>query len=169
MKFRMITKTEVNDFWELRLHGLKEHPELFSGSYEEFVAHPLGEVMESFPVENNHFVLGAFDENNQLVGIAGFRQETGVKLMHKGSVWGVYVSPEAQGGGIGKRLISALLDTIRQQLPELEQVHLRVVSQNEKAKRLYESFGFQTYGIERQSLKVNTAHYVDEELMVLMF
>ncbi|MDG4655601.1 hypothetical protein P6P90_05030 [Ectobacillus antri] len=62
MEFRILTTEEIHDFWELRLHGLREHPESFSASYDEFVKHPIGEIMESFPTENNHFVLGAFSE-----------------------------------------------------------------------------------------------------------
>ncbi|WP_028399144.1 GNAT family N-acetyltransferase [Ectobacillus panaciterrae] len=168
MEFCILTKEEIHDFWELRLHGLREHPELFSASYEEFVRRPIGEVMESFPEENNHFVLGAF-MNEQLVGIAGFRQEKGEKIRHKGTIWGVYVNPDSQGGGIGKQLISALLETIKQQLPELEQIHLMVGSHNDKAKKLYESFGFRTYGTEKQSLKINETQYIDEDHMVLIF
>ncbi len=48
----------------------------------------------------------------------------------------------------------------------LEQLTLGVVSTNEPAKRLYESMGFKTYGIEKRAIKMNGV-YSDDEHMVL--
>jgi RimJ/RimL family protein N-acetyltransferase len=45
-------------------------------------------------------------------------------------------------------------------------MNLTVVSDNHPAKRLYESLGFETYGVERRALKYNGQYY-DEDLMVL--
>ncbi|MBO9129711.1 GNAT family N-acetyltransferase [Bacillus sp. 165] len=165
MEFRVITKEEFDMYWELRLHGLREHPELFSGSYEEFVNRPLTEVMEIFPNDDHHFVLGAFDEQNMLMGIAGFRQEKGLKMKHKASIWGVYVNPDSQGGGVGRQLIQAMIDKAST-ISGLEQLLLTVVADNEKAKSLYKSIGFKEFGTEPHSLKIGNG-YVDEEHMVL--
>lgn len=51
---------------------------------------------------------------------------------------------------------------------KLEQLNLGVVSTNEPAKRLYESMGFKTYGIEKRAIKMNGV-YNDDEHMVLFF
>ena len=48
----------------------------------------------------------------------------------------------------------------------LEQVNLCVVSNNERAKKLYQSVGFEIYGTERNALKYND-RYFDEDLMAL--
>ena len=50
--------------------------------------------------------------------------------------------------------------------PGLALIQLSVESTNEPAKSLYTSFGFQTYGIERQAIFVD-GDYFDEELMAL--
>ena len=51
-------------------------------------------------------------------------------------------------------------------ITDIEQIHLTVVSSNKAANSLYASFGFVTYGIEKNALKVDGT-YFDEELMVL--
>lgn len=48
----------------------------------------------------------------------------------------------------------------------LEQINLTVGHNNKSAKKLYQSVGFELYGTERHSLKIN-GQYIDEDLMVL--
>ncbi|MNC69114.1 hypothetical protein D3C87_2208900 [compost metagenome] len=48
----------------------------------------------------------------------------------------------------------------------MERLNLTVVSDNEPARRLYTSVGFQVYGVERKALKTGGIYY-DEDLMVL--
>jgi len=47
-----------------------------------------------------------------------------------------------------------------------EQVELTVVSGNERAKRMYENFGFQVYGTHPNALKYPDGTYADEYYMV---
>ncbi len=48
----------------------------------------------------------------------------------------------------------------------LEQILLIVADDNQPAIKLYQKFGFQTYGVESKALK-NNAEYTDEILMKL--
>jgi RimJ/RimL family protein N-acetyltransferase len=114
---------------------------------------------------SDKFVLGAFDDGGSLVGIVAFMHESGFKTAHKGNVFGMYVAPELRGHGLGKSLMLELITNARE-CDGLEQINLTVVSENEFAKRLYKSVGFETYGVERNSLKFN-GQYFDEDLMVL--
>jgi hypothetical protein len=53
----------------------------------------LEEVRKRLGSESSEFfVAGAF-EGSRLAGMAGFHREKGLKLRHKGRVWGVYVTP----------------------------------------------------------------------------
>ena len=87
-------------------------------------------------------MLGAFNENNDMVGVVGFRRERRKKLRHKANVWGMYVVPELRQTGIGKSLLAELLNKAKS-LDDLEQINLGVVSSNISAKRLYEFTWFQ--------------------------
>ena len=77
----------------------------------------------------------------------------GEKIRHRGGIWGVYVSEECRGKGVGRALLAELIQPIKL-LPGMEQVALAVSRQNAGAKVLYESLGFEVYGCEKRALKV---------------
>ncbi len=124
---------------------------------------PISEV-EKIINDKNNFILGAFAENHQLVGIMGFRREQRKKLKHKGTIWGVYVSKEYRRKGIAKELLKELLNRTKE-MEGLKQINLCVVTSNNAAVELYKKFGFQSYGVEKNALVYNEQGY-DEELMV---
>src|SRR5262249_46690016 len=109
------------------------------------------------------FVVGSF-EHAKLTGTAGFFRRKYNKERHKGHVWGVYVSPEQRGKGVGKALMLEIIRRARE-IEGIEQITL-VASAKLPAQKLYESVGFESYGIEPHSLKIGN-QYVDDVLMVL--
>ena len=110
------------------------------------------------------FALGLF-VGGALSGIVGFRRERRENTRHKGHIWGVYVAAEAQGQGLGKRMMQ---EAIRRaaRMDGLEQINLAVVSGNPAARSLYISLGFVSYGLERRAVFVN-GEYLDDEYMTL--
>ena len=153
------TEDDAEDFQHLRLRGLEEYPDAF-GLSSESVAAKLRLAAES----QDDFTLGAY-RDGQLVGMVGlYRDPGGEKMRHKGHVWGMYVASERQGEGIGRALMRELLERAAR-LPGLEQVHLAVVTRMEPARGLYASFGFETYGIEPNSLIID-GERLDEAHMV---
>ena len=107
--------------------------------------------------------MGTFAEGT-LVGVAGFVREQGEKFRHKGFVWGVYVSERWRGHGVGRQLMTALLEKARAQTG-LERITLHVATVQVAARQLYASLGFKPFGCEREALKV-AGVYVDEEFLV---
>jgi predicted N-acetyltransferase YhbS len=75
----------------------------------------------------------------------------------------MYVLPNARKSGVGRQLVDAVIDVARQ---HVEILQLRVVSDNEPARRLYAGLGFVEYGLEKNSLKQGGTYY-DEILMAL--
>ena len=110
------------------------------------------------------FTLGAYREG-ELVGMVGFFREQREKMRHKGTIWGMFVPSEEQGKGIGRALLTEAVERARL-VPGLEQVGLAVVTPNRRARGLYASLGFETYGVEPNALVVDGEH-LDEEFMVL--
>ena len=106
-------------------------------------------------------MFGAY-RDGRIVGMAGFKQETGPRDSHKGFVWGFFVEPDARGQGVGAALMEAL---IAHASGVVEQLTLAVVSSNAEAIALYERFGFRSYGVEPRALK-GPDGYADEVLMV---
>ncbi len=77
----------------------------------------------------------------------------------------MYVTPKKQGFGVGEALLTEALNKART-IEGIEKVNLAVMSNNQKAKRLYAKLGFQTYGLEEKAMKINGT-YFDDEHMVL--
>ncbi|SFJ69515.1 GNAT family N-acetyltransferase [Thermoflavimicrobium dichotomicum] len=163
MKIRILSLEDAEKYWQLRLRALKDHPDAFSASFEDSVKMPLEEVKKRLVKTENRFILGAFDDSERLIGMLGFFRETSIKLKHKGKVWGMYVIPEERGKGIGKALLNDIIHKARL-IKDLEQIQLSVNTANVAARKLYISFGFQPFGLERKSLKINN-QYFDEEHM----
>ena len=167
LNIRAFTANDVRDFRRLRLRALKEHPDAFGSSYEAERAQPLEAVagrMRRTAESPDDFTLGAYREG-ELVGMVGFFREQREKMRHKGTIWGMFVPSEEQGKGIGRALLTEAVKRARL-VPGLEQVGLAVVTPNRRARGLYASLGFETYGVEPNALVVEGEH-LDEEFMVL--
>lgn len=165
MNIRVLHESDAQLYQELRLSALKTTPEAFGSTYEREVKFSLDTVIERLKPTKDKFVLGAFDERGLLLGIVTFMRENSLKTAHKGNVYGMFVASEMRGQGLGKSLMLELIRKARD-CDGLEQINLTVVSENDSAKKLYKSIGFEVYGVERNALKFN-GQYFDEELMVL--
>lgn len=67
------------------------------------------------------------------------------------------------GLGIGRILLTVLLDEAK--AAGFEQVELEVASTNERAVELYETCGFEKYGVRRKGIRLRDGSYFDEVLM----
>jgi len=165
MNIRVLQESDAQAYQELRLTGLQTNPEAFGSTYERESNFTLETIIDRVKPSKDKFVMGAFDDEGTLIGMAAFVRENGMKTTHKGNLFGMYVREEMRGKGVSKNLLLALIARASE-IDGVEQINLTVVSSNEPAKRLYYSVGFQTYGIERRALKYN-GQYFDEDWMVL--
>nr|WP_154958285.1 N-acetyltransferase [Paenibacillus xylanexedens] len=164
---RNIQRDESDLYWPLRLEALRTHPEAFGASYELSSQLSISEVKERIHNEPDDYILGAFTPDGMLAGMMGFKREYGLKLRHKGFIWGVYVSPAHRGNGLASQLLSEVLERGKH-LETMKQINLSVVTTNGSAKRLYERHGFESYGIERNALEVGGQGY-DEAHMTYFY
>jgi ribosomal protein S18 acetylase RimI-like enzyme len=165
MEIRFLNSNDAAEWRRLRTEALEGDPEAFSSSLEEHARLSLDEVKSRLGTMGDSFVAGAF-EDSQLVGMAGFHQERGPKVRHKGRIWGVYVTPSKRGRGVGRDLIKALLERAAK-IEGLDQILLSVTETQVPALNLYHSLGFETFGREPQALKIGDRVF-DEDYMVLL-
>ena len=161
---RLLGPEDAAQFRTLRLRGLRERPPAFLITPEEEERRTVAEIAERLAPNPDAWVVGAFMEE-QMVGCAGFYREAEQRIRHKGTVWGVYVAPEARGNGYGRRLLEFVIQRAGT-MPGLEQMLLWVVPTNTAAHILYQSLGFVTFGIERNAMKTEDG-YADEAFMAL--
>ena len=170
MEFRYLNAEDAGEWLRLRLAALQGDPEAFSASFEEYQSLSLEEVRKRLGFDapgfeaNDAFVVGAF-EDGWLQGCAGFYRDKGLKSHHKGHVWGVYVTPEKRGSGVGKKMMKMLLER-GAALDGIQQILLSVSTTQAAAIRLYRSLGFTSYGLEPRALKIG-GRFIDEEYMFL--
>jgi GNAT superfamily N-acetyltransferase len=165
MDLRHLTAADADAFRRVRLEALRESPQAFSADFEMNAARPLHDFAVQLTNAPHNFVLGAFAED-ALIGMGGFACDEAPKLRHKGLIWGVYVLPGHRAGGVGRRIIEELIATAVETASHVEQINITVTAVNARARDLYLSMGFKTWGLERRALRID-GHYYDDEHMVL--
>lgn len=162
IEIREVTSEQKAEYAQFFTGGL-----LADGDY--FRITPADECGADFPTSGlaDSFTLGAFQEST-LVGVVSFTRDgaTREKLRHKGILFRMFVDGRCRGRGVGKRLITALLDRAIV-LDGIEQISLTVVTKNAIAIKLYEQFRFRIVGTEPNAIKWN-GQYFSEHQMVSM-
>ena len=156
---RRLGPEDAAAYREIRLEALADSPHNFSSTLESEQDQPLDRFAARLA---DDLVLGAFS-GPCLVGVAGFYVQPRPKHRHKGMLWGMYVRPNHRAAGIGRKLVEAIIEHARR---HVELLQLFVIADNLPARRLYASFGFVEYGIERNATKYQ-GQYHDDVLMAL--
>ncbi|WP_223292240.1 GNAT family N-acetyltransferase [Salipaludibacillus neizhouensis] len=145
------------------MEALQQSPEAFGSSFEEEKDQTAAKYKERFDSSLDAVTFGAFVDS-QLVGVVTLVKEKLVKMRHRANVVAMYVTPQKRGSGIGKALLSKVIEQAKE-LPEIEQIYLSVVTTNESAIKLYSVKGFNVFGTEERALKFDNT-YFDEHHMV---
>ena len=158
---RQLGEADAASYHELRLRGLREHPEAFTSSHEEERGKPLewarSRLFAASTAAPHDFVLGAFADG-KLVGIVGMSIEPRAKIRHKGHVFGMYVAPEHAGRGLGRKLLAACIARA-EGIAGVEQLQLTITASNARAKSFYEKAGFRSFGVEPQAVKIGDRYF----------
>ena len=160
---RALGPDDAEAYRPLRLAALQDAPSAFASSYEEEVARDPAATRERLRAGPDSVTFGAFRDGH-LVGTSTIVRQPRRKERHKAYLVGMYVDPGARRAGIGRALVAAVLERARS-MPGLRQVLLGVEAGNAAARALYEGFGFEAFGYEREALIVDGIAY-DEVHMV---
>ena len=155
---RELVSDDTYAFRELRLEGLRLHPEAFGSSYEVESNQPLSEF-GGWIAKGAMF--GGFVDGRPS-GMAGLLAHEAVNLRHKGVLFGMYVRESERGSGLAEEILAMIVDVARERV---EQLQLSVATTNHRAIRFYRRLGFEAYATEPKALKLGS-RYIDELLMV---
>ncbi|MCW2864928.1 MAG: ribosomal-protein-alanine acetyltransferase [Actinoallomurus sp.] len=131
MKVREMTLDDLFGVLELE-HVLFTDDAWSEDTYRSELADPGG---------TRHYVLA--EDDGVLAGWAGLAAVGG-----QGDVLTIGVRPELQGRGVGSALLTALLDEAA--VRDCAEVFLDVRADNDRARRLYERFGFTAVGVRKR-------------------
>lgn len=145
---RRLTPLDAPIYRALMLDAYRRNPAAFTSSVAERSELPLAwwESRLGQGTLSSEVVLGAFIEG-RLAAVAGISFDTREKARHKATLFGMYVPPEYRGCGIGRTLVVAALDHA-QSRGGIKLVQLTVTDGNKAAQALYESCGFEQFGLE---------------------
>ncbi|MEV1175759.1 GNAT family N-acetyltransferase [Nonomuraea sp. NPDC049784] len=151
---RSLTVRDAGEYRAFRLQALRDAPTAFTSSFEEDVAKPLSATEQRLAAAGrpHDAVIGAYLAGS-LVGIAGLAVPERAQERHKGTLFGMAVAPHATGRGLGRALVTRVLE-LAAAVDGLVQVGLTVSEGNVPAERLYRSCGFEVWGREPRAIIV---------------
>jgi RimJ/RimL family protein N-acetyltransferase len=158
-----LTAQDAQAFKALRLNAISDSPAAIWPTYEEEARTTPEAIGERIRQSDTQIVFGAFD-GSRLIGIVGLRRQPLVQVAHKAVLWGVLVDPQWRGSGVARMLLERAIAHARD--TDVLQINLAVHTENPRAQRLYQSLGFEAYGVERRAVRVADRFY-DEQHMTL--
>jgi RimJ/RimL family protein N-acetyltransferase len=132
----------------LMLEAYRIEPDAFTSTHAERAAQPAGWwAWRLAPGDDgDERVFGAW-RDGALVGAVGWQRNRRERTAHKALLFGMYVDAAARRCGAGRALAAAVLADAAA-TPGLLLVQLTVSAGNEPARRLYQSLGFEAFGVE---------------------
>lgn len=164
IKVRVLNPNDVQSYKAARLYALKHSPLTFGSRYEDEKAYGDEIFAHRIRHEGGNAVFGAF-EGDILLGTAGVFVHERLSEKHRGTLWGVYVMPEARGLALGSLLVQSVINYAENHVVVLD---AKVVASNDYARRIYYDLGFEKYGLEKKSFCVE-GHFQDQELIFIDF
>jgi RimJ/RimL family protein N-acetyltransferase len=166
MEIRRLSQTDVGNFKQIRIAAVEDCPTSFYPTRQELVDTADEEFLMHLTQSDCRAVFGAI-ERDELIGIVGIIRDQRVKLRHKAELVGMYVRPPFRGRGVARQLMLEAIG-FAQSNPEIMHLKLGVNSINQAAKSLYLACGFESFGLERNSMCVDGIYSHEEHMMLAL-
>ncbi|MBK7617306.1 MAG: GNAT family N-acetyltransferase [Burkholderiales bacterium] len=152
MRIARLQASDLDRYRALMLHAYASAPDAFTSTPDERAAAPLSwwaaRIADGQGLSQ---ALGAFVDDG-LVGTVTVEFSAKPKTRHKAHLIGMFTHEASRGRGIGRALVHAALQEAGAR-PGVQVVTLTVTEGNALAVRLYQSFGFQAFGVEPMAIQ----------------
>ncbi len=166
---RSLATADADAFIALRRRALADTPWAFSASPED--DRTADDIRKALASPECDAIIGAFDAEGaapgSLVAVAGVRRFARVKEHHRAMIWGVYVTPEARGKGLGRAVVSGAIKAARDWLG-VTSINLSCSENSPDARALYESLGFKAWGTEPDALRIDHHPYAEVHMRLAL-
>ncbi len=142
-----LTPSRWREYKTLRLHAIMQDPYAFGRTYEEDAMLPDNiwkQRLKDGQDGKTSYMLFA-ERSGILVGMIGALLDEGAITQHRACVVSFYVLPEARGKGIGRKLLTKLLEKLEND-SRIVIAYLFVNQRQEAALQLYKIEGFTQVG-----------------------
>lgn len=155
MIVRRLALADAPAFVALRREMLADAPWAFAASPEDDQALNAADIGSRLAGGDaaGYAILGAFDDGGSLTASAGLMRNPRLKMAHRAHIWGVYVSPLWRGGGTGRAVMHATIETARS-WKGVTAVGLSAGKRSTAAVALYLSLGFRVWGVEPECMLI---------------
>jgi ribosomal protein S18 acetylase RimI-like enzyme len=149
------------DLRTIRLEALRSEPAAYSSTYEETLAWSDEDWRQRLADDRRLQLLARV--RGRPSGIVGGYLGSDEGDDSVALVFGMYVTSEQRGRGIGRLLLTALIERLSE-FPHISTIRLGVTETQGPARRLYESMGFRVVGNTEEGIVVDGRRY-DELIM----
>jgi len=149
------------DLRAIRLEALQSEPAAYSSSYQETLSRSDEHWQQR--LTNDHSVHLLARALGRPIGMVGGYLGSDEGDDSVAVVFGMYVTSEYRGRGIGRLLLTTLIDRLSA-FPQISTIRLWVTETQVPARALYESMGFRVVGKTEEGIVVNDRRY--EELIM---
>jgi len=160
MKITRLTPKDYEPFYSLRLASLEECPEEFATDAESWKNAPretINKLLIHSEERRDAPIFGAW-KNDELVGLVGVNHDLRPSIMHKSTLWGLYVATDQRKQGFGSALLNEVIKVARE-TSGLRLIRAVVTVTSTDALSLLEKHGFTIYGREPEAKKLNDTYY----------
>lgn len=149
-QIHVLNESAAGELWALRHKALLDSPFAFLASPEDDLASSEEAVRPMLQRAPESIVLGARAEH--LIGMLGLYRSDKKKCRHKAHLWGMFVAPEWRGQKVAAQMLRAAIEHART-LEGITAIQLGVSESATAARNLYESSGFEVWGIEPDAIR----------------
>lgn len=165
---RPLDGAEAEAYARLRSAMLVETPHAFASSPGEAKGEKAEGIVEY--LSDPHQVITVVDHPEapgELAASAGIMRMKHQKLRHRADIWGVYCVPELRGRGFGRAVMIRAIEQARS-WKGVEVIGLSVSARSPVAIALYESLGFERWGIEPDALRIGGESFDEIHLSLVL-
>lgn len=168
MEFRHLGLSDLPSYFACRQRALETVPTAFLITSQESAVQGDGHFCELFTKNEDANVIFAAVDDGVVVATVGVMQEKRTRIRHQAHIWGMFVDEKYRGLGLGKKILDMAIQHTREKLSEVKVLVLTVESQNQSARRLYESRGFVCWGTMPMAMMWDGKMYGDDHMMLAL-
>ena len=149
---RRLDVEHTEAYVQIRQRMLREEPWSFGSSPADDLDQERQRTCEL--LADDHWAYLAATLGDAIVSTARLVRANRPKQMHVAAIVSVWTDPAFRGRGLATRVLLAAIDVARG-WPGIELIELSVSERSEPARRLYESLGFKTWGVQPDAMRVD--------------